>query len=258
MFAFCMVERDSGRVLLARDRLGIKPLYLAEVDGALRFASTLPALLARRRRHERRPGGAAPLPDLHSVVPAPRTILRACSCRRPRRWRQPDGRRRDDLLAGRVHLPPRRRLVARAGDAILGALRGGRPAHGGRRAWAACSRRARPAWSSGCCPGRRVRPRTFSIGFGPAARGRQFHTPTSSPSGSAPATTASASTATGCCRRSRGDRRHGEPMVSHDVVAFSSSQEVSQHVKVVQSGQGRRGLRRLPLVPADARPGGRC
>ncbi len=46
MFAFALVERDSGRVVLARDRLGIKPLYLAELDGALRFASMLPALLA--------------------------------------------------------------------------------------------------------------------------------------------------------------------------------------------------------------------
>src|SRR3954452_2827169 len=41
MFAFGIAERDSGRLVLARDRLGIKPLYLAEPDGALRFASTL-------------------------------------------------------------------------------------------------------------------------------------------------------------------------------------------------------------------------
>ena len=46
MFAFAIWERDSGRVVLARDRLGIKPLYYAEIPGALRFASTLPALLA--------------------------------------------------------------------------------------------------------------------------------------------------------------------------------------------------------------------
>ena len=46
MFAFALWERDSGRVLLGRDRLGIKPLYYAEVPGGLRFASTLPALLA--------------------------------------------------------------------------------------------------------------------------------------------------------------------------------------------------------------------
>ena len=44
MFAFAIWERESGRLVLGRDRLGIKPLYLAQLDGALRFASTLPAL----------------------------------------------------------------------------------------------------------------------------------------------------------------------------------------------------------------------
>ena len=52
MFAFVIAERDTGRVVLARDRLGIKPLYLAETPARLRFASTLPALLrGRRGRH---------------------------------------------------------------------------------------------------------------------------------------------------------------------------------------------------------------
>src|SRR3954468_23636684 len=46
MFAFAVWERDSGRVVLARDRLGIKPLYIAATTDGLRFASTLPALLA--------------------------------------------------------------------------------------------------------------------------------------------------------------------------------------------------------------------
>src|SRR3546814_10265436 len=46
MFAFAILERDGGRMVLARDRLGIKPLYLAEGAGRLRFASSLPALLA--------------------------------------------------------------------------------------------------------------------------------------------------------------------------------------------------------------------
>src|SRR5580698_2067748 len=46
MFAFAIAERDSGRLVLARDRLGIKPLYISQSRKMLRFASTLPALLA--------------------------------------------------------------------------------------------------------------------------------------------------------------------------------------------------------------------
>lgn len=45
MFAFALVQRDSGDVFLARDRLGIKPLYYHASDKGLWFASTLPALL---------------------------------------------------------------------------------------------------------------------------------------------------------------------------------------------------------------------
>ena len=45
MFAFAIWERDSGRVFLARDRLGIKPLYYAR-DGKHWFlASEAKALL---------------------------------------------------------------------------------------------------------------------------------------------------------------------------------------------------------------------
>src|SRR6202451_1959103 len=46
MFAFAIWERNSGRVVLARDRLGIKPLFYTAGPGRFRFASTLPALLA--------------------------------------------------------------------------------------------------------------------------------------------------------------------------------------------------------------------
>ena len=77
MFAFALTERDSGRLMLARDRLGIKPLYLADLDGALRFASTLPALLE---------GGDIDTAldpvalhhyfSWHAVVPPPRTVLK--------------------------------------------------------------------------------------------------------------------------------------------------------------------------------------
>src|SRR6201996_8216516 len=76
MFAFALWERDSGRVVLARDRLGIKPLYYTEGDGFIRFASTLPALLAG--------GGIDTSLDpvalhhffsFHGAVPPPRTVL---------------------------------------------------------------------------------------------------------------------------------------------------------------------------------------
>src|SRR3954462_5519580 len=78
MFAFALWERDSGRMVLARDRSGIKPLYYAETGAGLRFASTLPALLApgdldtsvdRKALHH--------YMSWHGVVPAPHTILNA-------------------------------------------------------------------------------------------------------------------------------------------------------------------------------------
>ena len=77
MFAFAIVERDSGRVLLGRDRLGIKPLYLTQSASRIRFASSLPALLAGGDIDT----GIDPVAlhhymTFHSVVPAPRTILR--------------------------------------------------------------------------------------------------------------------------------------------------------------------------------------
>jgi asparagine synthase (glutamine-hydrolysing) len=76
MFAIALYEHGSGRLVLARDRLGIKPLYLDQNPERLRFASTLPALLAG--------GGTDTSIDqtalayymtFHSVVPAPLTIL---------------------------------------------------------------------------------------------------------------------------------------------------------------------------------------
>jgi asparagine synthase (glutamine-hydrolysing) len=40
MFAFGIYERRTGRLVLARDRLGIKPLYIDATRARLRFAST--------------------------------------------------------------------------------------------------------------------------------------------------------------------------------------------------------------------------
>lgn len=49
MFAILVWDRRRQKLLLARDRLGIKPLYYTQVDGALLFASELKALLAHPR-----------------------------------------------------------------------------------------------------------------------------------------------------------------------------------------------------------------
>jgi asparagine synthase (glutamine-hydrolysing) len=77
MFAFAIWDLRDKTLFMARDRLGIKPLYYALEGTHLRFASTLQSLLAA--------GGVDASLDpvalhhhftLHSVVPAPHTILR--------------------------------------------------------------------------------------------------------------------------------------------------------------------------------------
>jgi len=130
MFAFALVETAPGRVVLARDRLGVKPLYLAErPDGGLRFASTLPALLrAGGVDTEIDPVALHHYLSWHSVVPAPRTILRGVGKLPPATVLvvEPDGRRRER----RYWDPPFARDPARAGwdaaewaDAVREALR---------------------------------------------------------------------------------------------------------------------------------------
>jgi asparagine synthase (glutamine-hydrolysing) len=49
MFAFAFWDAEERRGLLVRDPFGIKPLYIAETDGAVLFASELRAVLASGR-----------------------------------------------------------------------------------------------------------------------------------------------------------------------------------------------------------------
>ncbi len=48
-FAFAIWDDRDGSLLIARDRLGVKPLFYADYDGQLAFGSTLPTLLAGSR-----------------------------------------------------------------------------------------------------------------------------------------------------------------------------------------------------------------
>ncbi|CAN5136619.1 N-acetylglutaminylglutamine amidotransferase [soil metagenome] len=253
MFACALVERASGRLVLARDRLGIKPLYLADAGPGkrLRFASTLPALLA---------GGDVDTTvdpvalhhylSFHSVVPPPRTILAGVSklppgtvmvveadgTSRSSRYWEPNHERhprhrsmteRDwqDAVLAALRLAVERRLVA---DVPVGVL-----LSGGLDSSLIVGLLAE-AGQSGLA--------TFSVGFEDAGgrKGDEFvysdivaktfatdhHQLRISSARLLPALQGAVAAMS-------------EPMVSHDAVGFYLlSEEVSRHVKVVQSGQG--------------------
>ncbi len=253
MFAILLWERDSGRVLLARDRLGIKPLYYADVDGGMRIASTLPGLLAA--------GGVDTDIDpvalhhymtFHAVVPAPNTILKGVRKLPPATVMtiSPDGRhesrvywtpcfqRRNgdsgrsfdewrELVLDTLRTAVKRRLVA---DVPVGVLLSG-------------------GLDSSLIVGllselgqRDLR--TYSVGFADVGdeRGDEFkysdivaeHFETNHHKILVDSDTdqllPALNDAVGAM---------SEPMVSHDAVGFFMlSQRVSQDIKVVQSGQG--------------------
>ncbi len=251
MFAFAIHERDSGRLVLARDRFGIKPLYLQETPGRLRFASSLPALLAA--------GDVDTSIDrialnhymtFHAVVPAPRTIINGVRKLPPATIRiiEPDGTQKDrvywrpqferqagdrerqpeewrDMVLDTLRRAVERRMVS---DVPVGVL-----LSGGVDSSIIVALLAE-AGQTGLM--------TFSVGFEEAhgEKGdefqysdliaRRFETdhqkifvPSARLLSALPGTIEAMS----------------EPMVSYDNVGFYLlSEEVSKHIKVVQSGQG--------------------
>ncbi len=251
MFAFAVYEHQSGRMLLGRDRLGIKPLYVDQTADRIRFASTLPALLEA--------GGVDTSIDVtalayymtfHSVVPAPRTILSGIRKLPPATVRlvEPDGRStdhlywqpdfsRDPALAGVDEREWEERLLAALRTAVDRRMVADVPVgvllSGGIDSSLVVALLAE-AGQHGL--------QTFSIGFESAGgeSGDEFEYST--------------------LVAERFDTDHhripidssrllpgidaaigamSEPMVSHDCVAFYLlSQEVAKSVKVVQSGQG--------------------
>jgi asparagine synthase (glutamine-hydrolysing) len=251
MFAFCISERDTGRVVLGRDRLGIKPLYLSERPGVLRFGSTLPALLAAGDVDtDIDPVALHHYLTFHAVVPAPFTILKGVRKLPPATLLvfEPDGSRRtveywnpafsrrddfagmserdwEDAVLAALRTAVERRLVA---DVPVGVL-----LSGGLDSSLIVGLLAE-AGQHGL--------NTFSIGFESVGgvEGDEFkysdviaeafetrhHQLRIGTERMLPALDAAI-------------EAMSEPMVSHDAVAFFLlSQEVAKHVKVVQSGQG--------------------
>ena len=77
MFAFALWDAPRGRLWIARDRLGKKPLYYSEHGGTLRFASELKALVCHERFPRDVDPAAARLYLRYGCVPAPYTIYAA-------------------------------------------------------------------------------------------------------------------------------------------------------------------------------------
>ena len=80
MFAFAIWEGEARRLILARDRLGIKPLYYRILPDGLAFASELKALLVLDKPEV----DASAVRDylFHGYVPAPKSIYRGI-CKLP-------------------------------------------------------------------------------------------------------------------------------------------------------------------------------
>ncbi|MFV0456338.1 MAG: N-acetylglutaminylglutamine amidotransferase [Pseudomonas sp.] len=95
MFALAIWERDSRQLFIARDRLGIKPLYLSKTADRLRFASSLPALLKGGDiAGVLNPVALNHYMSFHAVVPAPDTLIAGIEKMLPGHWLrvQADGR----------------------------------------------------------------------------------------------------------------------------------------------------------------------
>ena len=77
MFAFALWDERSGRLHLVRDRLGIKPLFLARAPGLVLFASELKALMACPSFSREVDRAALQYFLEFQYVPAPHTIFRS-------------------------------------------------------------------------------------------------------------------------------------------------------------------------------------
>jgi len=75
MFAFCIWDKKQNHLFVARDRMGIKPLYFNLNKDAFSFASNTQALVAIGADTDINSVALQQQLSLHAVVPAPNTIL---------------------------------------------------------------------------------------------------------------------------------------------------------------------------------------
>jgi asparagine synthase (glutamine-hydrolysing) len=86
MFAFGIWDQKGQRLLLARDRLGIKPLYYFVGEGFLAFASEVRALLASELIRRQIDEVALWEYLAYQAIPAPRTLIQGVRALPPGAW----------------------------------------------------------------------------------------------------------------------------------------------------------------------------
>ncbi|MGF1642626.1 MAG: N-acetylglutaminylglutamine amidotransferase [Thiotrichales bacterium] len=250
MFAFAIWNLRQETLFLARDRLGIKPLYFSETRACFRFASNTQALLAAGDVDTGIDVAALHhLFTLHAVVPAPRTILRGIRKLEPahtlqidrngrvtrRRYWSLDARRpmvalTDDEWRERIHAALKRAVQRRlaAADVPVGVL-----LSGGLDSSLLVALLAEQGVAD---------LKTFTVGFEdqPEEKGSEFEF--SDPVAERYATDHHrfhVPNADVLRRLPEAFAQMAEPMFAQDAVAFYLlAEQVSRHVKVVQSGQG--------------------
>ncbi|WP_243038988.1 asparagine synthase (glutamine-hydrolyzing) [Dyella sedimenti] len=77
MFAFALWDRETRTLTLARDRLGVKPLYFGWIGSVFAFASELKALRAVPGFNDAVSREALALQLRHNYIPAPHSIYRS-------------------------------------------------------------------------------------------------------------------------------------------------------------------------------------
>ena len=248
MFAFAIWDARIEKLFIARDRLGIKPLYFSQTKTSFLFASNTQALLTTGEIDTELDTQALQHQfTLHAVIPAPQTILKGIRKLPPAHYMWVDAKKVTDpisywqLSARRTHVRTEQEWVAEITQALQLAV--------DRRLEIAdvpvgvlLSGGLDSSLLVGLLAQKHGRVKTYSVGFEdqPEERGHEFeysdavvdafatdhhrfHIPNQQVLDRLP----------------EAIQHMPEPMVAQDAVAFYLlAEQVSKDIKVVQSGQG--------------------